>query len=170
VLAPGQSNLALARTAAEQFLGRPVEPAAAEAVRLPGRLERRGAEPEEIWDGAHNLAGLGYLLPRLPAGPYVIVASILGDKDVDSMLGALAALGETLIATRSSNPRALPEKELATRAEPLFTDVEAVANPADARERARDLAGPRGRVLVTGSLYLLADLSRTVGSSDEPRP
>jgi dihydrofolate synthase/folylpolyglutamate synthase len=170
VLAPGQSNLALARTAAEQFLGRPVEPAAAEAVRLPGRLERRGVEPEEIWDGAHNLAGLGYLLPRLPAGPYVIVASILADKDVDSMLRALAVLGETLIATRSTNPRALPEKELAAHAEPLFTNVEAVSDPARARERARELAGPGGRVLVTGSLYLLADLSRTVRSYDEPGP
>jgi dihydrofolate synthase/folylpolyglutamate synthase len=170
VLAPGQSNLALARTAAEQFLDRPVEPHAAEAVRLPGRLERRGTDPDEIWDGAHNLAGLGYLLPRLPPGPYVIVASILEDKDVDSMLAALAALGDTLVATRSSNPRALPEKELAARAEPFFTYVEAVADPARARERARDLAGAAGRVLATGSLYLLADLSRTVDTYDDPGP
>jgi dihydrofolate synthase/folylpolyglutamate synthase len=170
VLAPGPSNLALARTAAEQFLERPVEPDAAESVRLPGRLERRGTDPEEIWDGAHNLAGLGYLLPRLPPGPYVVVASILADKDVDSMLAALAALGDTLVATTSSNPRALTEKELAARAEPLFTHVEAVADPAGARQRARDLAGPAGRVLATGSLYLLADLSRSVGAYDEPGP
>ena len=33
----------------------------AEAVRVPGRLERRGERPLEIWDGAHNLAGIGYL-------------------------------------------------------------------------------------------------------------
>ncbi len=170
VLVAGSSKLALARTAAEQFLGRPVEPTAAEAVRLPGRLERRGSDPDEIWDGAHNLAGLGYLLPRLPPGRYVTVASILADKDVDSMLGALSALGDTLVATTSSNPRALTEKELAARAEPLFRNVEAVADPARARERARDLAGPAGRVLLTGSLYLLADLSRSVGRDDEPRP
>jgi dihydrofolate synthase / folylpolyglutamate synthase len=170
VLAPGPSNLALARTAAEQFLERPVEPAAAEAVRLPGRLERRGTDPDEIWDGAHNLAGLGYLLPRLPPGPYVVVASILEDKDVGSMLAALAALGDTLVATTSSNPRALPEKEVAARAEPLFTYVEALADPTRARERARELAGPAGRVLVTGSLYLLADLSRTVRAYDDPGP
>ena len=59
---------------------------------------------------------------------------------------------------------------MAARAEPLFTNVEAVADPARARERARDLAGPAGRVLVTGSLYVLADLSRSVGPYDEPRP
>jgi dihydrofolate synthase/folylpolyglutamate synthase len=170
VLAPGGSNLALARTAAEQFLERPVETAAAEAVRLPGRLERRGAEPDEIWDGAHNLAGVLHLLARLPRGPFVVLASVLADKDVDRMLQALAALGDTLVATASSNPRSLPEKELAARAEPYFTDVDAVADPTRARERARQLAGPRGRVLVTGSLYLLADLSRTVPAYHEPGP
>jgi dihydrofolate synthase / folylpolyglutamate synthase len=170
VLAPGGSNLALARTAAEQFLERPVEPDAAEAVRLPGRFERRGAGPDELWDGAHNLAGVLHLLERLPRGPYVVVASILGDKDVDGMLQALAALGDTFVATSSSNARSLPEKELAGRAEPYFRDVEAVADPVRARERARELAGPRGRVLVAGSLYLLADLSRTVPAYHEPGP
>ena len=47
---------------------RDVDPHAAQDVELPGRLERRGERPLEIWDGAHNLAGVGYLLPRLP-GP-----------------------------------------------------------------------------------------------------
>jgi dihydrofolate synthase/folylpolyglutamate synthase len=170
VLAPGQSNLALARTAAEQFLERPVDPHPAEAVRPPGRLERRGREPEEIWDGAHNLAGLGYLLPRLPSGRYTILASILADKDVDSMLRALSALGDTFVATTSSNERALPGKELAARAEPYFDHVETDPDPARARRRARELAGAGGRVLVTGSLYLLSDLSRSVGEYDEPGP
>src|SRR5581483_7322425 len=74
-------ELALANGAAEeQFLGRAVDPHAAERVALPGRLERRSDEPLEIWDGAHNLAGVGYLLPRLPARDYVVVASILSDK------------------------------------------------------------------------------------------
>src|SRR5207237_919285 len=113
------------RTAAEQFLGEPVEPGPAEAVRPPGRLERRGIDPEEIWDGAHNLAGIGYLLARVPSGRYVIVASILDDKPVDDMLRALSVLGDTLVATTSSNPRALNEKELAARAERYFDHVEA---------------------------------------------
>jgi dihydrofolate synthase/folylpolyglutamate synthase len=164
VLAPGGSNLALARTAAEQFLGEPVDPAPAQDVRLPGRLEHVAEQPEEIWDGAHNLHGLGYVLPRLPRGEYVVLASILGDKDVDEMLSALAATGGTLVATRSSNGRALDEKELAARAEPYFEHVEAFADPAQARQRARELAGARGRVLATGSLYLLADLSRSVAA------
>ena len=69
VVVTGRSNLALAVAAAESFLGRPVDPHAADAVTLPGRLERRAEEPLEIWDGAHNLAGVGWLLPRLPSAP-----------------------------------------------------------------------------------------------------
>jgi dihydrofolate synthase/folylpolyglutamate synthase len=155
----GGSNLALAVAAAAAFLGRPVDPAAAEAVRVPGRLERRGEHPLEIWDGAHNLAGLGYLLPRLPARDYTIVCSVLADKDPEAMLRALTPLGRTLVATRSPNPRAVPAGELARIAAPHFDRVEAFADPVAALARARALAGADGAVLVTGSLYLLAALS-----------
>jgi dihydrofolate synthase/folylpolyglutamate synthase len=159
VVATGRSNLALAVAAAEGFLGRPVEPHAADAVELPGRLERRSDEPLEIWDGAHNLAGLAYLLPRLPSRSYVLVCSILADKRPELMLEALSALGDTFVATSSSNERAVPAQELAARAEPYFRHVESVASPPAALARARSLAGTQGAVLVTGSLYLLADLS-----------
>jgi dihydrofolate synthase/folylpolyglutamate synthase len=154
-----RSNLALAVAAAEALLGRPVDPHAADDLTVPGRLERRGEEPLEIWDGAHNIAGVGYLLPRLPDRRYSIVASILADKNADAMLRALAQVGDTLVATRSTNPRALEAGELAALAEPHFDRVEALDDPQVARRRARELAGPGGAVLVTGSVYLLADLS-----------
>jgi len=155
---PGASNLALAVAAAEAHLGRPVDPHAADGLTIPGRLERRGVRPLEIWDGAHNLAGIGYLLPRLPAREYAIVASILADKDVDAMLRALTAVGSSFVATGSSNARAVPAEDLARLAAPHFASVEAVFDPAGAVARARAVAGPEGAVLVTGSLYLLSDL------------
>ncbi len=155
-----RSNLALATAAAEAHLGQRVDPHAAEDVRLPGRLEHRGDRPLEIWDGAHNIAGIGYLLPRLPGRRFTIVASILADKDAEAMLRALTAVADTLVATTSTNARALPAGELAGLAEPHFGHVEAVDDPELARRRAIELAGPGGAVLVTGSLYLLADLFR----------
>jgi dihydrofolate synthase/folylpolyglutamate synthase len=155
VIVAGRSNLALALAAAEAFLGRPVDGHV--DVELPGRLERRSDDPLEIWDGAHNLAGLGYSLPRLPSARYVVVASILADKDVDGMLAALSAIAERLIATSSSNERALSAEDLAERATPYFARIEAVPDPVEAVARARGLRLP---VLVTGSLYLLADLAK----------
>ena len=151
----GRSNLALGLAAAEAFLGRPVDGHV--DVQLPGRLERLGDDPLEIWDGAHNLAGLGYLLPRLPTARYVVVASILADKDVDGMLAALSVLGDRLVATSSTNERALSAADLARRGAPFFAQVEAIEDPPEALRRARALGEP---VLVTGSLYLLADLAK----------
>jgi dihydrofolate synthase / folylpolyglutamate synthase len=160
VVVTAASNLALAVSAAEAFLGRDVDPHAAAGVSLPGRLERRGERPLEIWDGAHNLAAVGYLLPRLPArDDYVVVASILADKRPDLMLEALSVLGPTLVATQSTNARALPAGDLAARAERYFHHVELVDDPRAARDRALELAGPEGALVVTGSLYLLSDLS-----------
>jgi dihydrofolate synthase/folylpolyglutamate synthase len=160
VTVTGASNLALAVAAAEAFTGAPVDPHAAADVALPGRLERRSDEPLEIWDGAHNLAGVGYLLPRLPTrDDWVVVASILEDKRPELMLQALSVLGPTLVATESPNSRSLRAGDLASRAEPYFRHVEHVVDPHEARSRALALAGPEGAVVVTGSLYLLAELS-----------
>ncbi len=86
---------------------------------------------------------------------YVLVCSILADKRPELMLEALSVLGPTLIATESSNPRALRAGDLAARAEPYFQHVEPIPDPFQARRRALELAGPRGAVAVTGSLYLL---------------
>jgi dihydrofolate synthase/folylpolyglutamate synthase len=159
-----RSNLALAVAAAEAFLGRTVDPGAAETVALPGRLERRCESPLEIWDGAHTLAGLGWLLPRLPTGRYVVVASILNDKDPEGMLAALTAVGDTFVATQSSNARAFPVADLAALACRRFRYVEAVADPVEAAARGRELAGETAALLVTGSLYLLADLHAAIPS------
>ena len=143
-----------AREAVEAFLGRPVEADA--EVALPGRLERRAGG--EIWDGAHNPAGVEWLTAHLEPG-YVVCVSILSDKDADAMLAGLARLGRTLVATQSSNERALPAADLAEAARRHFEQVEVVPDPCAALGRARAL----GRPLVTGSLYLLADLSRSRG-------
>jgi dihydrofolate synthase / folylpolyglutamate synthase len=148
--------------AAEALVGRPIdfEP----TVQLPGRFEVRGEQPLEIWDGAHNPEGVAHLLDRLPERDFVLVASILPDgKDARGMLRALARRATTLVATASSNPRALPAQGLARIAPdfsctPGFRSVEVISDPHRALERARSLAGPDGAVLVTGSLYLLADL------------
>jgi dihydrofolate synthase/folylpolyglutamate synthase len=145
--------------AAETFLGRPVDASAAREAILPGRLEHVSEEPLEIWDGAHNLAGVGWLLARLPARRYVLVVSILANKDADGMLAALSALGDHVVVTSSSSPRALVPEDLAARAERFFSVVDVVPDPCEAVRAARAAAGESEGVLVTGSLYLLADLA-----------
>jgi dihydrofolate synthase / folylpolyglutamate synthase len=151
-LAPGNTEIVNggAREAAEAFLGRKIEHDA--DVALAGRLERRD---DEIRDGAHTPEAVDWLLARIPARDYVLCVSILREKRIDEMLERLARAGSTFVATGSANARALPAKELAALAQAHFRDVYSVADPRKALARARSFGRP---VLVTGSLYLLADL------------
>jgi dihydrofolate synthase / folylpolyglutamate synthase len=153
-LAPSSAEIATggAHEAAEAFLGRTIEHTP--SIHLAGRLEKRG---RELWDGAHNPAGTAWLRAQLTERFGAVVASILADKDVDAMLADLAALAPVLIATQSTNPRALPAPELATRAESHFERVETEPDAARALARARESTD--GGILVTGSLYLLGDLT-----------
>jgi dihydrofolate synthase / folylpolyglutamate synthase len=138
----------VARAAAEAFLGRELEGDV--EISLPGRFDVVG---EDVFAGAHNPAGVEWLLERLPRNDYVVVASILADKDAEAMVRLLARTGRKLVATSSRSARALPPDELARAAEPFFDSVEVEPDP----ERALDRA--EGPVLVTGSLYLISDLS-----------
>ena len=141
-----------AEEAVEAFLGWRVPLAEAD---LPGRLEIRGSE---VRDGAHTPAAVDWLLERLPEPhDYVVVASILGDKDAAGILDRLARAGRTLVATASTNPRALPAEAVADLARARFSAVHTAPDPAAALAHAHELGD---RVLVTGSLYLLADLAR----------
>ena len=162
-------NFALARAAAEAYLG-VLDPsavaAAAAEVRVPGRLQIVDHDPLTLLDGAHNPDGMDAVvqsLPEIVAGHdrLVAVVSILDDKDASRMLATLLPVCDALILTHSQNPRALPPPTLESLARQLHgPPAEVVPEPPAALARARALAGVRGVVLATGSLYLVADLLR----------
>lgn len=176
--APGdfqRRNFALAAAAAEAFLGRPPDPqavhSAAAETRVPGRLDLVAKEPLTIYDGAHNAAGAQALAHALPAvteerRPLVAVLSVLEDKDAARMLEALLPLADHLIFTRCANPRSLSPATLDSLALKLgASSTEIVPDPRQAEERSRAMAGPEGAVVVTGSIYLIADLVREDGQA-----
>jgi dihydrofolate synthase/folylpolyglutamate synthase len=160
-------NFALARAAAEAFLGdldeRAVAAAAAE-VRIPGRLQEVAQAPLTLLDGAHNPDGMRALAESLPEivdghDRVVAVVSILDDKDAAGMLAALLPACDAIVCTTSQNPRALPPPTLQSLATQLGgPPSEIVPEPSRALARAQELAGRGGVVIVTGSLYLIADL------------
>jgi dihydrofolate synthase / folylpolyglutamate synthase len=165
-------NFAVARSAAHAYLGELDEDAvqaAAREVLVPGRMQVIGENPLTVVDGAHNPDGIAALVESLPELPgaserLVAVVSILEDKDAAGMLAALLPSCTAVVITSSRNPRALPPPTIASLARQLGgPPTEIVGSPQGALARARDLAGPGGVALATGSIYLIADLLRPAG-------
>ncbi len=112
------------------------------------------------------MAALAESLPELVKGhdDVVAVVSILDDKDAAGMLQTLLPACDRLVLTSSQNPRALPPPTLQSLAGQLHgPPSEVVRDPHAALARARELAGPGGVVIVTGSIYLVADLLAPAG-------
>lgn len=159
----------------------------AKRVVVPGRFETMerpaaaadGSAPADgvtvIHDGAHNEAGFRALADALdeaaPVRPLVAVVGVLDDKDPGGMLAALDRWCDVLVATAPSNPRRLPAEALAAAAVAALPGRETRVSPSahSALDLARTLAGPRGTVLVTGSLHLVADLRRGPGAGPGAR-
>jgi dihydrofolate synthase/folylpolyglutamate synthase len=174
VAAPGafqRRNFAVAVSAAEAFLGDLDAVAVREAagsVQVPGRMQVVQQDPLTIVDGAHNPSGMAALvdaLPEVAAGRRVVaVVSVLDDKDAATMLRALLPVCSAAVFTHASNPRAYSPATLASLADQLgFADALLEPDPHAALRRARELAGPDGAVLATGSIYLVADVAAGPG-------
>jgi dihydrofolate synthase/folylpolyglutamate synthase len=172
-------NFAVACAATEAYLGRLDDGAvraAAASTTVPGRFQviaGSGDGAEVVLDGAHNASGVAALaesLPEFVAGrPLVAVVSVLDDKDAAAMLAALLPLCAGAVFTANANPRALSPATLASLAGQVGADgwdhrSRVEADPRRAVALARELAGPGGVVLATGSIYLIADLLRPAGA------
>jgi dihydrofolate synthase/folylpolyglutamate synthase len=175
VLARGpyqRRNFALARAAAEAYLGTLDDEAvraAAASTLVPGRFEVVDHHPDTVLDGAHNPGGMAALAEALRGfleeRRLVACVSILDDKDTAGMLRELLPLCSEVICTTNANPRALTPATLLSLCRQLGgPPARTVSDPRRALREARAAAAPDGVALVTGSIYLIADLLASAGA------
>jgi dihydrofolate synthase/folylpolyglutamate synthase len=163
-------NLALAITAAEELgrCGFTILPQHVELgvrnTRWPGRFEVLPPEagfPEIVLDVAHNPAGAWALRSALSTfyedRRLTFIFGAMRDKAIGEMADILFPLAERVIATRADNPRAVSPQEIAELAHRTQTDVLEEETMKPALERARLLAGDKGVVVITGSIYIVGE-------------
>lgn len=141
------------------------------SVRWPGRFERIATSPDVIVDGAHNVDSIARLtgtLASLAHGSLVAILGIGRDKDIEGMLSALARLRPRVIATASHNPRAADPQRIAAAAREAGLPVEISPSIDEGLSRARELAGPHDTIVVTGSLYAVAEAREALGLAETP--
>lgn len=141
-------------------------------ARQPGRFEVIGGGPEAgdeskplvIIDGAHNEAGVQALQETMAqyfAGKKILlVAGILADKQIDSIIKFLTKITDHIIVTEPDNPRKLAASELAKHMADAGVTAEVASDAEAAMHRAKELADGYDVILFAGSLYLIGDVRR----------
>ena len=140
-------------------------------TRWPGRFQVIAARlgwPEMVIDVAHNPAGAwalrAGLSERYEDRPLIFVFGAMRDKAISEMTEILFPLAERVIATRPENPRAASPEEIQQAAARTGVEIEAVEDVHHAVERARALAKAGTVVVITGSIYLVGEVMRSVGA------
>jgi dihydrofolate synthase/folylpolyglutamate synthase len=128
----------------------------------PGRLQVIANRPRVILDGGHNPAAMtkaGVALRRLIGTErLVVVFAMLTERDPAQLLAALRALspdGAVFTEPASAAGHAVKADLLAQM---YGAQGQAIVPAAAALDRAREMAGPGGNVLVCGSLYLVGEV------------
>jgi len=163
-------NVAAAIVAVESFLGRPLDAdaarAAIEALRIPGRVEVAGRSPLMVLDGAHNPGGAEALARTLVEAftwsRMHVVLAVSSNKDLDGVVAALAPFADAWYAARNETTRSFPADHVAERIAAAGGRVADLGTVKEALAAARDAAAPDDLILVTGSLYTVADARRAL--------
>ncbi len=129
-----------------------------------GRWECIQSSPRIILDVAHNEHGIKALLDQIATTPFdqlYIVTGMVKDKDVDSALSLLPK-NANYYFTQSHLPRALASKELAEKATALGLKGEIYSDVNNALQTASTIATDKDLILVLGSVYLIAEIDRSL--------
>ncbi len=172
-----RQNAALALAAASELASAglaltpdSVRTALAEA-RAPGRVEVIRGAPTWVLDAAHNADSATALARTLdevaPSRPRWTVLGILRDKDAAAVARVLVPGADGIVVAAPKTPRALPAEELADICRRAGAEsVESAESIADALDRARTAAGPRGTVIATGSFAVVSEARAALGMAE----
>jgi dihydrofolate synthase/folylpolyglutamate synthase len=161
-------NATTAIVAAEAFLGRGL---GEDVVRstlshafMPGRMEVVSRNPMIVLDGAHNPAGIRALVATLDGafdvrGERRCVVGILSGRNLDDMVAPLVGASFTEFhCCAPHSPRAVPVDELVAALQRHGAAAFAHPNAKSALAHARERSTDDDLIVVTGSLYLVAEV------------
>ncbi|HEX7463641.1 MAG TPA: folylpolyglutamate synthase/dihydrofolate synthase family protein [Actinomycetota bacterium] len=138
----------------------------------PGRLEVVGRHPLTILDGAHNPAGAQALAAALVEAfgwrRLHLVMAVLSNKDLGGIVRALAPLADHGYAARNTSPRASEASVVRNAIEAAGVPTAIFDSVAEALAAAREQSDGEDLILVTGSLYTVADARRAPLENSEP--
>ena len=146
-----------------------------ERARWPGRFEACPKEPRLWWDGAHNQEAVQGLvvqwLEHHQEAPAVVVLALSRDKDAATILQILhrGFPRARLVVTRTANTRAAEVELLRGLAAVTGFVVHTAPDIPSALTGALATSAPKGRVLLTGSLFAVGEAMAALGGAPTER-
>ncbi len=139
-------------------------------VYCPARIEVVGGNPLIILDYAHTVDSMKFLresiLENFKFDKLVLVLGFSQDKDLDNILNEIVSIGDSIIVTRSKNPRAAAPEDLYQRIEKLCgKHAEMLDNTQDAVVAAKQKASKEDLICITGSAYIAGEAKQALDSS-----
>jgi dihydrofolate synthase/folylpolyglutamate synthase len=132
------------------------------AVQWPGRMEILSLKPLIVIDCAHNPYAARVLRTALeewfPGQRWTLLYGASADKDVAGVLTTLLPISDYVLVTRSDHPRAAAPTQLADAVASAGGGAEVSVNVSKALQRALEVTPPENGLLVTGSIFLAADV------------
>ena len=138
-----------------------------EGAKWEGRLEVLGRSPLVVVDGAHNRASSRALADAVKKifknKRITLIFGASKDKDVEGMLEELLPISNSIILTKSKvadramDPALIEEIVLATHLPKIAHAVERISGIEEAIDKALAGSGKEDMVLITGSLFIVAD-------------
>jgi dihydrofolate synthase/folylpolyglutamate synthase len=127
----------------------------------PGRMHLFSRDPSIVLDGAHNpdaVRNLANSIRRdLSHDRLIIVLGVMEDKDLDSIVELILPVSDYVVCTSPDYYRSAKPGDLMKRVSEYGKKGEAIPSIPDAIRRARDLAGSRDMILITGSLFTVGE-------------
>ena len=159
-----QAQNAAAAVAALEILGVPradIEAGLAQTD-WPGRLQILTRRPLIVVDGAHNSDSAKKLKESLEQyfhfNHLILIIGTSADKDTTGIVAELVPRADSVIATRSRHPRAMPPEKLAGVIAGSGAKAEIAEDVAQAISIARAKAGKQDIICATGSLFLVGEV------------
>ena len=130
-------------------------------VNWKGRLELISKDPAILLDGAHNAEGMQALAIALedyfPNKKIIAVLGMLADKEREQAMRILLPKISYAIISRPQNDRARDWQTLADIAKNYGVEAECIENISEAVAKGMQLQHDYDLLLISGSLYLIAD-------------
>ncbi|NQT79730.1 MAG: bifunctional folylpolyglutamate synthase/dihydrofolate synthase [Candidatus Aminicenantes bacterium] len=138
-----------------------------ETTKWEGRLELVSRNPLIILDGAHNIEGAKalkkYINDFLPS-KLILVFAIKRDKEITKIAEILFPLAEKIIITRFPYFKAASPEDIKAKAQGFQDRLLLEPDVNQAMNLALRCAGSDGCVLAAGSLFLVGEIKKQMGS------